>query len=470
MKKTVLIICLTLIALAFAFMFVFTVFFPHTAESDYSLLSEWPEFSAETLFSGEYFSGVMTWFTDHVPGRDRFVDYEARIRGLYGLSEEEEVIDRNPSKNPDDESSTDISNDPSDPVNDVSDIETSVTESSDIEFSDVSFDESSQEDGDFSQVGTEGDAELCDAVLILETKVNGISTYRGLEIFYGSLKNCEVFASTVNSLRDTLPDNVALYSMVVPKAAAYYIWQSSKYASTADNNKNNIDKISEYLSPDIIDVNVYNALGRHADEPIYFRTDHHWSALGAYYAAKVFSEKAGVNSADLEDFEKKVRPGYVGTLYKYSDYSPKLGDNPEDFISFIPSADYTALYYDREDFGGSGRSSGSEDGGLFWDIEDSKKSSWYSTFIRGDRYCVKVKSEACNNGRKLLIVKDSYGNALAPYLLEGFEEIYIVDAREYKRTISETVEEFGITDVLVIECTFSAVGNDYINKLKELCK
>ena len=153
-------------------------------------------------------------------------------------------------------------------------------------------------------------------------------------------------------------------------------------------------------------------------------------------------------------------------MYKYSNYSTTLLNNPEDFVAYYPDASYTVTYYSPTDLTSSPRE---HEGGFFWQIGDNQKSSWYSTFIRGDSYSVKAVT-SCKNGRKLLIVKDSYGNALAPYMLEGFEEIYIVDARAFEKPLDETIERLGITDVLFAECTFSAVGKSYIEHLKELCE
>lgn len=456
MREKVLKICLAVLVLVFAFMFVYTVFFKHTEISDYSILSEWPEFTGERVATGEFQSDLMYWFTDHIPGRDTFIDYEARVRSLYGLEKDEEVITRNDDSVPE--------NQPSLPADESSGTDSSEqTESGGAkEFSEVSFENvDNSEPGEFSQGEAPiGGEELCNTVLVLD------SEKRGLEIFYGNLPNAERFAGVLNGLAEKLPEGVSLYSMVVPKAGAYYIWQSEKYGSTANANKENIDRIAEKLSDKVTDIDVYNTLGAHASEAIYYRTDHHWTALGAYYAAQVFAKKAGVPFADLSQFEEVTRQGYLGTLYKYSNNSPKLGNNPEDFVYYVPKSKYTATYYKKTDF----TNPIEHEAGLFWDISDNMRSSWYFTFIYGDTFAVKVKSESCKNGRKLLIVKDSYGNPLPQYLLEGFEEIYIVDMREYKRTILDTVEEFGITDVLVVECSFSAVGTTIINQLEELCK
>jgi hypothetical protein len=327
--------------------------------------------------------------------------------------------------------------------------------------------ESQPEQSETEQGG--GLAEISGSILIIGN--------RAMEIYYGSEKGAIRYAEILNKFADGLDPSVNVYSMVIPKSSAYYLAQASqeKYQKLAIRNKNNIDTISNTLSEKVIDVNIYDILGRHANEEIYARTDHHWTALGAYYASSVFAEKAGTAFDDISEFEAIRRPGYLGTyyyVYSSKDNNTVLQNNPEDFLSFIPDAKYTTEYYSSKGFsdGAIDESRLSEHNGFFFEISDKKIGSWYSTFILGDTYCVKAKSEECKNGRKLLIVKDSYGNALAPFMIEGFEEIYIVDGRKYTKNLKETINEFGITDVLFAECTFSAVGGDYLNALEELCK
>lgn len=459
MKKVTSLICLIILVAAFTFMFVFCVFLPRTTVSDYSILKEWPEFSFESLFSGEYISDVMYCFTDTIHGRDRFIDYESKINSLYGVNQNDEVLvypdESEPGENSQEESITDISIESQEnsyeSVPEISDNSTFIPDES---TSSVIPDESENESGS-EQVNPE----IAGSIIIVNN--------RALEKYGGNIKNAEKYAITLNEFAETIDPSVNIYSMVIPKASAYYIEQAAGYEDYIYRNKRDIDKISETLSERVIDVNIYNTLGQHANEAIYFRTDHHWTPLGAYYASSVFTEMAGVGFDDISKFREERREGYLGTMYKYSNYSPTLLNNPEDFVAYYPDASYEVTYYNAADLRSSPRE---HEGGFFWEIGDNQKSSWYSTYIRGDSYSVKAVSDDCKNGRKLLIVKDSYGNALAPYMLKGFEEIYIVDARQYTRSLKETIEEYGITDVLFAECTFSAVGGSYIEKLKELCK
>ncbi len=446
MKKFTMFLCLCVIAASFIFMFVFTVCLPRTTVSSYSILNEAPEFSFESLFSGQYFKGFTSYFTDTVFGRDKLVDYEARIRTLYGIQEEQkEIIIYEEEENKGE------------------DIGTSSTETSD-DISDISTPADSSNVSDETSSGGDNEKlppEMSGSVLVVGD--------RAMEVYYGNKGGAlaKSYADTISAFAKKYNGNVNVYSMVIPKSSAYYLEQAKGYEDKALNNKIDIDAISDYLSDEVIDVNVYNILGQHANEEIFARSDHHWTALGAYYAASVFADKAGVAMDDISKFEEIRRKGYLGTYYSWSNNHPALQNNPEDFIAYYPDADYEVTYYSRTDLKSDPFV---HKKGFFWTIGDKHKSSWYSTFINGDAYSLKAVSKDCKNGRKLLLVKDSYGNALAPYMLEGFEEVYIIDARFYERTLADTVEEFGITDVLFAECTFSAVGGSYINTLKELCK
>ncbi len=470
MKRTTLIICMCILVGAFAFMFAFSVFFPRTTTSDYSILYEWPEFSVESLLSGKYFNGITKYFTDTINSRDKFVDFEASIRSLYGVTEENQVIQNNGGESdPDENAESDIANTSNNQSNTNSSTMDNSTDNGYGESSNIiegsqfeKPDNDTSSDTTSENVPNNGETikgEISNDILIAGT--------RAMEIFYGNKSRAVIFANVIDTFAESLDASVNVYSMVIPKASAYYIGQVEGYQHLASRNKDNIDAISNTTGNRVVDVDIYNTLGLHANEPIYLRTDHHWSALGAFYASTVFAEKAGVSYSPLESYTEVSRQGYLGTMYKYTNYSPILKNNPEDFLVYYPDADYTVTYYSSSDLQSKPRS---HDGGFFWEISDEQRSSWYSTFIRGDSYSVKAVSNECKNGRKLLIVKDSYGNALAPYMLEGFEEIYIVDARKYTRSLKETISAYGITDVLFAECTFSAVSENYINSLEEICK
>ena len=479
LKQFTKVFCILLLVAVFAFMFVYCVFLPRTTASEYDKdLKTWPEFSLSALFSGDYFSDIMLYFTDTVHGRDRFKDYNSIIGMYYGIYDEdgEEFFQREegdgegntdgdggdlPVDLPDVSGGEDLiiggtSSKPSDESDisantrgDVSDI-TSEPSADSSEMPSETPDESDTT----SQPSSGGMAEeISNDILILGT--------RALEIYYGSEDRSKLFAETLNAFAEKLDPSVNVYSMVIPKASAYYLKYSETYAKLADRCKNNIETVASNLSERIKNVDAYNAMLPHESEEIYFRTDHHWTALGAYYAVEEFCQVAGVNCTPLDNYTLNRREGFVGSMYNYTGKNPKILNNPEDMITLVTSSPYTATFFNQT------FSNGFEHD-LFWSVSEEKKSSWYLTFICGDTYTVRVKSGTCTNGRKLLIVKDSYGNILPTLLVDSFEEIYVVDARKFELSLVDTVNSLGITDVLFAEVAYSAVGKDYINALSRL--
>ena len=135
-----------------------------------------------------------------------------------------------------------------------------------------------------------------------------------------------------------------------------------------------------------------------------------------------------------------------------------MGKNPETFVYYIAPNDFATYYMNPQDTDFT-RSS------MF--VEQPVSES-YSRFMGGDMKVVRIETDV-KNGRKLLIVKDSYPNALVPCLTGSFEEIWTVDMRwltkmeHFPHSISQIVKEHGITDVLFCLNTFSAVGENADN-------
>ncbi|MBQ3154973.1 MAG: hypothetical protein IJB88_07040 [Clostridia bacterium] len=475
----------------FLFLFVFCVFLPRTTVSTYDTLTPFPEFSFSALADGSYTAQLSAYFSDTVFGRDQIKVYFAQLSSLFGKETVfvnkdgvDEIIIGNTSS-PEDELSwddtssedigsifdesdlPDFSNPPSidlsDPGSDVSgtssaaDSEEPSTEPSKEPSAEPSEEPSKAPEESSNQGGTL-DEELCEGIVILGN--------RAIEVYYGdpNLKRLPRYASALKSFADKNPQ-VKVHSMLIPKSAAYYISGSQQFGNLANRTLNDTNSLKELFGSKVNTINIYEALEKHKNEEIYFRTDHHWTALGAYYACEQFAKQLGLPFKELSTYEKNVRPGYLGTMDNYTKRHPNIHNHPEDFVTYVPKATYKATFYDQNFQNSFNRDS------LFFKVSDSAVSSWYLTFIGGDSYSVKLESEVCSNGRKLLIVKDSYGNALAPYLLDSFEEVYIVDAREFKVNLNTFVSQNGITDVLFAECAFSAAQSEsYINYVENLVK
>lgn len=271
--------------------------------------------------------------------------------------------------------------------------------------------------------------------------------WRAMEQFGGG--SGDSYVESLNKLREKLDSKVKIYSMPAPLACEFYTPSnlSDNYVSQADC----FSSIAKRLDPGITSVDICSVLKQHTEENIYCRTDHHWQPLGAYYAAKTFAEAAGVSFDDISKYNKVTDEGYVGTLYAfYGD--ERIKNDPESFTYYEPKTKYSTYYYDQN-------FNYQYEGSLLYDVDVANS---YIRFMGGDDSSVKIKT-GVNNGRKLLVVKDSYGNAEIPFYTNSFEEIYVIDMRYFECNLVNFVNDMGITDVLFTMAAYSVVGGNAEN-------
>lgn len=415
---------------------------PTKSDIENRMLATFPEFSLQSLFSGEYTDSISNYFNDTVPNRDAFKNAAANIRKAFGISFGDtkvygpvQIVDTTPAPTTD----KPVTDDPS-----------------------VTTDPNQSGDGTTSPV-TEQTTPATTAKQYGDEIAEGVYTngqivvyqdghYRGISMFGGG--SGDTYATALNNFKNDLGSSVNVYSMVVPTSGAYYT--PSNFSQYNASHLDCINAIAAKLSG-VTNVDAYSVLGNHLDEPIYTRTDHHWQPLGAYYAAQEFAKTAGVDFADLSTYKKVTVEGYVGTLYSFTQSAELLND-PEDFVYYKPQNDYTTYYYNTSyefDY----------EFPLF--VEGMPVSGSYSTFMGGDSKIVRIETDV-KNGRKLIIFKDSYGNAEVPFYTGSFEEIIVCDIRYFDLNAIQFIKNMGCTDVLFSMCTFSAVGvnADHIDKIR----
>ena len=201
-------------------------------------------------------------------------------------------------------------------------------------------------------------------------------------------------------------------------------------------------------------IDLIPVLSSHSSEDIYLRTDQYWTSLGAYYAAKYLSETIDVPFTELSDYTEYINEGYVGELYDITQ-SSELFNDPENFVYYVPSNEYTADYYDA-----AFNYAYSSD--LFEDV--GPEENFYNTFLGGSDHIVKISTDI-ENGRRLLIIKDSFGNCIIPFLTGSFEKIYVVDQRFFDINLIKFIKYSHITDVLFAN-SYSALSGPQADLLE----
>ena len=418
-------------------------------------LAKFPEFSFESFFKGEYTEGVSNWFNDTVPFRDGFKDISNTLVKNMGVTmggvvingAPMKVVDNKPQQTqptatpPKDENPNQSQGGNSSPVQTEGNSSTQASQPAVTEENPVNTPaEVERPQGENAEV------------------VNGQAIYQlngrwwGVQL-YGGGYNQDKYIKSVNDFAEDLDGIAKVYSMIPPTNGDFYCPEG--FEDYNASQLKDIRYMEEGLSDKVTVVDCYTALSQHTDEDIYFRTDHHWQPLGAYYAAEQFAKAAGVPFLKLNDdnFETFEIPDFIGSLYGTTGRAEMM--DADTLVYYVPKN-----YY-KDEFAGA----------YYYDVyykdelkypffqKDQKGKNAYGVFMGGDQKIVRVDTDV-KNGRTLLVLKDSYGNAEIPFYFNSFEHIYVCDVRFFGLNAVDFIKEQGVTDVLFTMCTFSAAGGN----------
>lgn len=428
----------------FSFISLFLIFGerPTVSYEEKRELAAIPEFTWESYFNGSYTAGVSAFFNDTVPGRAAFKTFISLFRNNFGIDYDGvEIHGRLPVIDTDSDT-----NEPQGSASSISDSQTSSSESGSAGTSSSKTETSSSKEEEAPKP-EENDGEMEGTVFVIKRE-------RGIALFGGSYKGGVEYAQTISEIKAKVGDGVNFYSMVMPTAGSYYM--PARHKNLMGDEKAHIDNINKNLVG-VTPVNIYDVLDAHKDEDIYFRTDHHWQQLGAFYAAEEFAKVAEVPFIPLSDYTKVSREGYIGSLYGYSGESAEILKFPDTFTYYKPPTKNKVTRYDPDMTNARGD-------GLLWNIDNMDKSSWYLAF-GVDNVITHIQTE-CTNGRTLVMIGDSYDNAMVSTLTGSFSDIWVADMRAhledpyFKMNIVDFIKKKGATDVLFSADTFSAVGGN----------
>lgn len=235
---------------------------------------------------------------------------------------------------------------------------------------------------------------------------------------------------------DALVGNVSVpvYLGLIPSSSTVWSDRLPAGAPTADE----LGIIEElYFQTGANTLDMAGALLAHKDEDIYYRTDHHWTSLGAFYGANVLLEAMGLEPLNLDDYQKTtVTTDFYGTTFSTSGVR---WVRPDAIDTYIPGDGVKVTSW----FTGK-----PEEGSLYVDSYLDKKDK-YSYFLGGNQSLCVIETEH-TDAPKVLIIRDSYSDSLAPFLTERFSEIHLFDPRYNLTSVKDYVEQNGIDQVVVL--------------------
>ena len=263
------------------------------------------------------------------------------------------------------------------------------------------------------------------------------------------------YAKIVNKFAEELPE-VNIYSMLVPDSCEIYApkrfytgqWQAFECVYS---------NLSEKVTP----IRVTEKLIERGDEKIYFDTDHHWTHKGSYYAWESFCEVKGFTLPELSNYEADTI-AFSGSYVSRMPEDKKTEDliTSENMVRYLPiyETDVT-VYSDSEMTKKLGKTP----------LINTKNNA-YACFISGDHPLTVIKSSV-GNGKKLALIKESFGNALATWAVNNYEYIYVIDIRGFKGgmlKISEFYEKTKFDDLIIESYPTTVESSDLRGYLAEM--
>lgn len=429
---------------------------------------EKPKFSWSALLDGSYVQQLESYYTDTFPFREKLMPLNQELNKFYYYSGSGDsnylAIDFNGGAEQGGESLHDVENALNNPEGAGNTTTPETTDpSTDTPEQQTPFTGNAEE-----ETTTPPDIDIPD-----ENQAAAIGTIivvgdNAMDIPTANNEVIDSYADAVNNLSQALGSDVRTISLVTPNSGEFYSPESSHTGS--HSQKDMIDRCYNAMNDNIVTVDAYSALRDHADEYIYFRTDHHWTALGAYYAYTQYCKATGFEPVPLEQFETGTYENFLGSMYTYTQKYPQsqaLKDNPDTLTYYLPIVETHAKYYSDATL-----SDGIAISVVYTKLAENV-SNKYLCFIGGDTPVCVVET-AVEDGPVCMVLKESYGNAFVPFLTSHYSKIIVIDPRQFNQDGKPSLDlpafakEQGVDDLLVINYPFMINNSYYISLLNRL--
>lgn len=247
----------------------------------------------------------------------------------------------------------------------------------------------------------------------------------------------DTFARNVAAIQ-LFAKNTALpfYFMPVPSGAQEQ-QDRLPFSAPSHDQREELNTIQAGAGENTKVIDLFDTLSDRTGNDYYYKTDHHWNTFGAYKGYEALVKAMNIQPTPQENFDfEAVSDSFLGTLY-----SKAILTTQEPDVLYLPVYKKTAAL--TQQTGKQQRDS------LYWK-EYLEKKDKYSVFLGGNHSVDVVKNSAVSNGRKLLIIKDSYANSMVPFLATNFQEIHIIDPRYYNQDIYDYIQQNAITDTAAV--------------------
>lgn len=376
-------------------------------------LAKFPKFTVSGLIDGSFMKGIVTWYSDTFPIREGMISINSDSQNLFGFRKEKLVVN-DPEKKADKVPSAKH-------VKAAKTMKIPVTKDED--------DRENASETDIDPHAEDG------SIKDTPEKVGSIyiAGGSGFSVYQFSKNAVDSYASMVNTVAEKLGTSYNVYAIPTPDNFGVMLPEKTQ-KSLSQYEGDAFDYIYRRFSDRVNVVETFNELVNHNSEYIYFHTDHHWTALGAYYAYRQYCKVKGFTPHEISEYEKQESKGFLGSFYSFSRQSPELAKNPDTIYAYKPLSTNNMTMINHQ--------------GKKTDYMIIQPGKSYSVFIGSDEPWEEIDNPKINDGSACVVIKDSYGNAFVPFLVDHYDKVYVIDFRYYKQDLTQMIKDDGIKDVI----------------------
>lgn len=396
-------------------------------------LSSFPDFTFETLANGEYFEEIGNWFADTFPGRESWINISRQIESLHGINDTSIDLSKFKSAGAVPENIRNTEAPDSGEKQVIEEIRN--TEAPANTASGPLVDDSVSGRTEFGELSPEEiDIEIYSATIQI-----GDTAYAA-QGFSRTVSN--EHAAEVSAAADRLKeDGITLYDLPVPTSIGILVPDKIRDSLNSADQEEILEYLQSGEEGHAEFVNTFDLLSEHRNEYVYYHTDHHWSALGAYYGYVAFCEKAGIAPVPLGNYTEKSMGDFKGSFYYSISNSKKI--KIDELFAYSPPGNCRLFVMDSD---GEYRE---------YDVVTDKSGdvpeNKYISFINGDNAVSVIKNEDIPEAPKCVVLKDSFGNPFSVYLSQHYSEVYILDYRMFEGNLRSFAREVGAEDVIIVQ-------------------
>lgn len=253
------------------------------------------------------------------------------------------------------------------------------------------------------------------------------------EKFESNDKNLQIAKKQINNFANNV--DIPVRFILVPNSI--YINQEKLPSNVNMENQEDIINTMYESMENVLAIDVTDVLKENKNDYIFFKTDHHITSDGAYLIYKKYCEEVGITPALKQDFTREiVSKEFLGTFDSKAQILNQAKDEIVVYKNNI-NTNLVSVEYDN-----------STTNSIFNEEYLTPKDK-YSYFLNGNNAKVVVKTNV-KNGKKLLVIKDSYAHIMSQFLVQNYEEIHFIDPRYYRNSMTNYVKDNNITETLIM--------------------